>query len=112
MKFIQLEIADTFEIAYEITMKNINDFQCKMDEFLVKSRNCMILDLDKVMYLNNSALGIIAHAVMRAKQAGKELVISGVKPPISEIFDIVNFSTFTKLFLTREEAVDYFCMKM
>ena len=79
MKFIQLDKADTFEIACEITMKNTTYFQCKMDEFLMKSTKNMILDMDKVMYLNNAALGIIAQAALRARQNDKELVISGVK---------------------------------
>lgn len=108
MIFIQQEIADTFVVDYDITFKKINDFQYNMEKFILQSGKYMILDLTKVMYLNNSALGIIAHAALKAKRYDKELVIVGNKPPLSEIFDIVKFNIFTKLFITHAEAVKYF----
>lgn len=111
MTFVRLEVVDIFEVEQEITIKNNYNFQYNMEKFLLESGINMILDLDKLMYLNNSALGIIAHTAMMAKKNNKELVIAGIKQPISEIFEIVKFASFTQIFATRKEAIDYFTGK-
>lgn len=108
MPFIQQDIADTFIVDQDITFKIVNDFQYKMEKFILQSRKYMILDLSKVKYINNSALGIIAHTALKAKQYKKELVIVGNNPHLNEIFDIVKFNVFTKLFPTCEEALEYY----
>ncbi|MER2105761.1 MAG: STAS domain-containing protein [Solibacillus sp.] len=112
MTFSQLAIADTFEIEHEITIKNMVIFQKNMDKFLLQSKKFMILNLQKVKYLNNSALKIIASAAITAKKNDKELVIVGIRPPIDEIFEIVKFSNFMELFATYDEAIAYFARKM
>lgn len=108
MTFIKEDIADIFIVDYDITFKRVNDFQYHMEKFILQSEKYLILDLMKVMYLNNSALGIIAHTSLKAKEYNKELVIAGNNAPLNEIFEIVNFNIFTQLFTTRKEAIEYF----
>ncbi|USB31747.1 STAS domain-containing protein [Paenibacillus sp. YPG26] len=108
MTYIHPDVPGILEIEHEITIKNTDEFRERMEKFLLESGSSLILDLDKVMYLNSSALGIIAHSAMSAKQHNKELVIAGIKPPINEIFEIVKFNAFMELFATRQEALEYF----
>lgn len=112
MLFVQKKFVDILLIEEEITIKNSDDFKENMMRFLKEGKNQLILDLDSVLYLNSSALGIIAQTAMDAKKRNKELVISGIKPPISEIFDIVKFDTFMHLFPTLEEAEYYYEHKL
>ena len=111
MSFSQADIVDIFKIEHEITFKNMEAFQYNMDRFLVKSRKFLILDLHQVMYLNNAAIGIIAHAAMKAQKIGKELVVTGVISPLSEIFEIIRFNDFMRLFADYDQAIEYFQAK-
>jgi len=92
----------------DITLKNVDHFRKAVLELLELNASQFILDLEKVKYVNSSALGIIADSVMKSKKNGKELVISGIDANIEEIFNIVKFSTFMKLFKKLDNAVAFF----
>lgn len=111
MAIIQGENAETFEVEQEITLYNTVDFQKQLEIFLRNSGKNLILDLNKAKYVNNSALSIIVKSAIDAIKENRELVIAGMQPPISEIFELVQFNKFIKLFTTREEAIDYFKSK-
>ncbi|MFD2216008.1 STAS domain-containing protein [Metabacillus endolithicus] len=109
MELIHKELVDILKVKEtEITIKNNESFKEDIQTHLLKSRQHIILDLENVKYLNSTSLGVIADAAMKAKKEGKELVISGVKPPLDEIFTIVRFHTFMGLYKTIEEAENYF----
>jgi anti-sigma B factor antagonist len=109
VELIQKELVDILKVKdIEITIKNNEAFKVDIQTHLLKSRQHVILDLDCVKYLNSTSLGVIADASMKAKKEGKELVISGVNPPLDEIFTIVRFHTFMGLYKTIEEAEKYF----
>ncbi|WP_246945139.1 STAS domain-containing protein [Bacillus pinisoli] len=108
MLLINKDLVDILKIEEEITIKNNEQFKLEMSKFLSDCRQFLVLDLDEVSYLNSSALGIIADTAMKAKKEHKELVLSGIKPPIDEIFKIVKFDTFMRLFPTLKEAEEYF----
>lgn len=109
VELIHKELVDILKVKEtEITIKNNESFKEDIQTHLLKSRQHIILDLENVKYLNSTSLGVIADAAMKAKKEGKELVISGVKPPLDEIFTIVRFHTFMGLYKTIEEAENYF----
>lgn len=108
MEFIQKDSVDILKIKDEITIKNADEFKRSMENFLADSKDNLVLDLEEVSYLNSSALGVIAQTAMNAKKQDKELVVSGVKPPINEIFEVVKFGAFMKLFSSQEEAEAYY----
>jgi len=96
------------QIDGEITIKNIEQFRSVMEAFISKEAKGYILDLSNVSYVNSSALGQIADGVMKLKKVHKELVIAGIQPNIAEIFEIVKFESFIKLFANVDNAMQYF----
>lgn len=112
MELTQTEICNVLEVRTEVTLKNNAHFKEKMAEMLLNNLKDSILDLSNVDYLNSSALGIIADSAIKAKQSDRELVLAGIAPPIDEIFEIVKFGTFMRLFPTREEAEQYLTTKI
>lgn len=111
MKYIQKGKVDIIEVVDEITIKNVDVFRIHMKRFLDEPSHQLIVDLEKVSYMNSSALGIIADAAMKAKKSKKELVIAGVKPPLEEIFEIVKFNSFLELFTSLQAAEEYCSQK-
>ena len=77
------------------TIKNIAD---------QKKRN-LIIDLDKVTYLNSTALGVLisAHAHF-AKKEGK-IVLCNVGKSIENLFVITKLTLVFPIFDSREEAI-------
>ncbi|MFP7471282.1 STAS domain-containing protein [Niallia taxi] len=111
MKVIKKADIDILELNEDITIKNSEQFRIMMGKFLNESAVCLILDLRHASYLNSSGLGVIADGAMKARKTGKELVVSGINPPMAEIFEIVKFNTFMELFPSMEQAELYFEQK-
>ncbi|MDZ5474112.1 STAS domain-containing protein [Bacillus sp. 31A1R] len=112
MLIIEMDSMDILQVNQEITIKNVEQFKVNLESLLESTqKRYLILDLEKVTYLNSSALGCIADTAMKAKKVNKELVVAGIKPPIDEIFHIVKFEFFMELFKSKEEAVEYFSSK-
>ncbi|MFC4323371.1 STAS domain-containing protein [Litchfieldia salsa] len=95
----------------EITIRNLERFKERMNEFLNQQKSRIILDLEEVNYLNSSALGLIADTTMKAKEMNKELVIVEISEELREIFEIVKFHTFIPFFSSVNEAINYFDSK-
>jgi anti-sigma B factor antagonist len=92
----------------DITLKNAEKFRKTMNEFISGKSEYMILNMNKVKYVNSAGLGVIADSVMTARKEQKELVIAELQESVEEIFKIVKFASFIKLFMTEKEAIDYF----
>ncbi|TSI02646.1 STAS domain-containing protein [Lysinibacillus sp. BW-2-10] len=108
MRFSQKGKMDVLEVLNEITIKNVETFREHMQQIVEGPSYQFILNVETVIYLNSSALGIIADTAMKAKKLNKEFVLAGVKPPLDEVFEIVRFGDFIKLFPTLTDAIDYF----
>ena len=68
----------------------------------------LIVNLANTNYINSAGLGIIADSVMQARKSQKELVIADIQQSVKEIFAIVKFTSFMKVFESEKEAIDYF----
>ncbi len=107
MKMVSHDHADILCWEEDITIKNIEDFSLAMQQFIKRDKSWLILDLSSVAYLNSSVLGIIAHSVLEARRQRKELVVAGIQKTVEEIFRIVKFSSFIRLFNDREQALTF-----
>jgi anti-sigma B factor antagonist len=91
----------------DITLRNIDDFRLAVWKLLDSDEASLVLELREVMYVNSAALGVMADAVQQGRRLQKQVVIAGIEPTVQEIFDIVKFGTFIKLFKQREDAVAF-----
>ncbi|MED4879003.1 STAS domain-containing protein [Anoxybacillus geothermalis] len=98
----------TLSWTEDITLNNVESFRRALDQLLAGPADQLVVNMEGVKYINSAALGAIADSVMAARSRQKELVIAGVKGSLEEIFHIVKFSSFMKLFATEKEAIDYF----
>ncbi|ULO10584.1 STAS domain-containing protein [Paenibacillus sp. 19GGS1-52] len=92
----------------DVTLKNVDEFRMAIWKLLESDQRKLILELTDVAYLNSAALGVIADAVLTAGRSDKELVMAGIQSTVEEIFQIVHFSTFMKIFIEVNEAYTYF----
>lgn len=91
-----------------ITLKNIEHFRQTMEHLIELEEEFLILNLSQITYINSAGLGVIADSVMQSRKNQKELVIAEINEAVKEIFAIVKFTSFMKIFATEAEALDYF----
>lgn len=65
------------ELAAAITLDGVNE---------------LILDLTAVDYISSAGLRVILATQQKMSASGHEMVLTGVRPIVKEIFDIVGFS--------------------
>ncbi|WP_379132018.1 STAS domain-containing protein [Paenibacillus sp. sgz500958] len=92
----------------DVTLKNVDEFRATVRTLLESDKRKLLLKLSGVSYLNSAALGVIADAVLASGRMDKELVLADIQPTVDEIFQIVHFSTFMKIFMDIEDAYAYF----
>ena len=95
----------------DITLKNVEQFRQEIANFLNVGSKRLILSLANTNYINSAGLGIIADSVMQARRNTKELVIANIQQSVKEIFSIVKFSSFMKLFDSEQQAIEFFQSK-
>ncbi|HHY71748.1 MAG TPA: STAS domain-containing protein [Bacillus bacterium] len=91
----------------DVTLKNVASFRDAMKDLIHSDSGRLLLHLKGVQYLNSGALGVIADSVMTARKNQKELVVVATQQSVREIFNIVKFGTFIKIFDTKEEGLRY-----
>lgn len=58
----------------------------------VKEHQAVLLDLTDVAYVSSAGLRVLLIGAKAAKAGGNRLIITGVAPPVREVFDISGFS--------------------
>lgn len=96
------------EWSENITLKNVEHFRQEMEKFVQEEGRKLILNLAYTNYINSAGLGIIADSVMQARKSQKELVIADIQQSVKDIFTIVKFTSFMKIFESEKEAMEYF----
>lgn len=92
----------------DIRVDTVDGFKQAVQELKEQEQKQLILDLQGVQYLNSLSLGIISEAVVNVRRQEKEMVVAGIGETVEEIFNIVKFHKFIRLFKQREEAIAYF----
>lgn len=109
---MELQVKNNTSILYfgeDVTVKNVEPFKQQILHLIESNTNNLILNLKEVSYLNSAGLGIIADAVVSARKINKELAIVEVGETVKEIFEMVKFSSFIKIFDSEKLAEDFFC---
>ena len=104
-------LTDTIEVlewSENITLKHVEPFRQAMNKLVNGTKKQLILNLVGTNYINSAGLGIIAEGAMDARRNQKEVVITDIQPSVKEIFSIVKFTSFMKMFESEQEAIAYF----
>lgn len=59
----------------------------------------LVVDLGAVGYVSSAGLRVLLKAAKLARASGQKLALSGLAPPVREVFDV---SGFTRLFLIAD----------
>ena len=84
------------------------DVKAKFKE-LTDARNYkLVLNFQKVDYVNSTAIGAIVAVAQQVRRRKGDLKIFGMKEDIRKVFDLVGASKILEIFKTEQEALGSF----
>ena len=81
------------------------EFEKKFLSVLGDKKFKLVIDLKDVNYISSAGWGIFISEIKRIRNQKGDLVLVGMNPEVSEIFELLEFDTFLKTFPTVESAV-------
>jgi anti-anti-sigma factor len=98
-----VELTDR-KILDEISIAQIGE---RLQELVAKTESPkFILDFSSVGHMSSSALGMLITVHKRIREKKGQLRLSGIQPPIYEVFVITRLNEIFQICQTREEALE------
>ena len=96
------------DIVGEIDLYNAPDIKETIKKSIDKGNIYIVINLDKVSYIDSSGIGVLISSLTNLKKIGGELKIINVYAPILKVFKMTKLDKFFDICETEEEAVKNF----
>ena len=96
---------DVLRISGRIDLVTSNTLKDMVREHLHRGRRHLVLNLERVDFINSSGLGSLVSILKDVRLAGGSLVLSNLAPYVQEIFEITQLSNVFEIFDTEPAAV-------
>jgi anti-sigma B factor antagonist len=80
------------------------ELELQLDSVLASGRVNLILDLSGVDYISSAGWGILIRRIKQIRREKGDLVLSGMKPEVAEVFDLLEFHSVLKAFPDPDQA--------
>ena len=107
MKFNKSELYNAVVVSFQGKLMggpDMADFHDFLKETTDSNKKNIIVDLSKVKYVNSSGIGSLISGFTSIKNAGGELVLSGLSPKIKGVLSITKLNSIFKIYDSQEEA--------
>ena len=84
------------------------DFEEELTKLVEGGHYHLLLDLEKLTYINSTGLGLLMATFRQVRQHGGDLVIAKMSDKITNIFNLLGFSRLIHTYATEEEAMQKF----
>lgn len=88
----------------EIGLENHLEFKESLFRNICGNEFIIVVDMEKVAYMNSISLGIIVKAYSESKKQGKELVLCSLQNNIKKLFSITKLDRIISIYKDRKEA--------
>ncbi|MDH4129255.1 MAG: STAS domain-containing protein [Spirochaetota bacterium] len=96
------------DINGEIDLYNAPEIKKKIKEQMDEGKNNVIVNLDKVSYVDSSGIGVLISSLSQLKKVGGGLKIINVYASVKKVFELTKLTSFFEIFESEEEAVKSF----
>ncbi len=79
--------------------------EASLDELLSQGRNRLVVDLTDVHYINSGGLRCLVSAWRKARKDGGNLVLTGLRSRVNEVFTMVGFDKVFDVYPNRTLAM-------
>lgn len=80
------------------------DLEAQLDALLDQGHNRIIIDLTDVNYINSGGLRCLVTAWRKAKKEGGNVVLTGLRSRVNEVFSMVGFDKVFDIYPNRALA--------
>lgn len=80
----------------------------EVDQLVGKNLSRIIFDFSQVDYLDSAGIGTLVSCLTKAKNAGGDLRLAGLKPMVAGVFKLTKLDTIIAIFPTVAEAMQNF----
>lgn len=80
------------------------DLEEQFDELLAAGHHRIVVDMSDVTYINSGGLRCLVTAWRRAKKRGGNVVLTGLKERVDEVFSMVGFDKVFDVYPTQAAA--------
>jgi len=84
------------------------DFEEELTKLVEGGHYNLLLDLEKLTYINSTGLGLLMATFRQVRQHQGDLVIARMSDKITNIFNLLGFSRLIHTYPTEEEALQKF----
>lgn len=93
-------------IRENVTFSNTHELKDVLDGAVAAGSGGMVIDLERVSFINSTGIGLIASAFNKLKQRGAHLVLLKPRPEVSRVLKIIGFDTMMKISDDEQKALD------
>ncbi len=93
-----------FQVSGEINISTSPDFKKQFEKQTSKK---IVVDLEKVNYIDSSGLATLVELLKRTKSQGGMLGLAGMSDKVRSLFEITKLDKLFLLFKTQDEALSH-----
>ncbi len=101
------EIA-VFDINGEIDLYNAPEIKDKIKEEMNKGKVNIIINLDKVSYIDSSGIGVLISSLSNLKKVGGALKLINVYASVRKVFELTKLTSFFDIYDNESDALAAF----
>lgn len=95
-----------FDINGEIDLYNAPEIKKKIKEFMDQGKHNIIVNLDKVSYIDSSGIGVLISSLSQLKKVGGGLKIINVYASVKKVFELTKLTSFFDIYENEKDAVE------
>ena len=96
------------DIEGEVDLYNSKEFKDTIKELIGQDKKRIIINLEKVGYIDSSGIGSMISSLSMLKKIGGELKIINVFSSVKKVFELTKLDVFFQIYDNEEEAIKSF----
>jgi anti-sigma B factor antagonist len=97
-----------FDINGEIDLYNAPEIKDKIKEEMNKNKVNIIINLDKVSYIDSSGIGVLISSLSNLKKVGGALKLINVYASVRKVFELTKLTSFFDIYDSESDALAAF----
>jgi len=97
-----------FDINGEIDLYNAPEIKEKIKEEMNKNKVNIVINLDKVSYIDSSGIGVLISSLSNLKKVGGALKLINVYASVRKVFELTKLTSFFDIYDNEDDALAAF----
>jgi len=110
MEINSREVGDIviFDINGEIDLYNAPEIKEKIKDELNKNKVNVVINLDRVSYIDSSGIGVLISSLSNLKKIGGALKLINVYASVRKVFELTKLTSFFDIYDNESDALSAF----